>query len=262
MNVLKCVVVLCVGWWFSLSAFADELKVNGVYNGINLHVQNPHDGNNNYCISAIYLNNAQVKFANATMITIDLSNLKIGEKVELKILHREKCTPKILNPNALLPRGDFHFGKLKIDAEAIQWEGRGETEQGQYFLEAFKNSAWVAEKVMPAQGSKGVSTYLQKVSHISGINKYRIKYLDTNSNKSYFSDELEFTSDKDKVYFFPKSVSNAIYFSKVVKYEVLDANKKSVLKGSGAEIDCSSLVTGTYYVLYENKTEPFYKKPN
>jgi hypothetical protein len=261
MNVLKSVVVLCV-WWFSLSTFAGELKVNGVYNGINLHVQNPHDGNNNYCISAIYLNNAQVKFANTTMITIDLSELKVGDKVELKILHKEKCTPKVLNPNALLPRGDFHFGKLKIDAESLQWEGRGESEHGQYFVEVFKNSAWVAEKIVPAQGAKGVSGYTQKVNHISGINKYRIKYLDTNSSKSYFSDELEFISDKDKVYFFPKQVSTMIYFSKVVKYEVLDANKKSILKGSGSEIDCSSLVTGTYYVLYDNKTEPFYKKPN
>ena len=262
MNVLKRVVVLCVGCWFSLSAFADELKVNGVYNGINLHVQNPHDGHNNYCITAVYLNNAQVKFANATMITIDLSNLKIGDKVELKILHKEKCTPKVLNPNALLPRGDFHFGKMKIDTESVQWEGRGENEQGQYFVETFKNSAWIAEKIIPAKGTNGVSSYNQKVNHVSGTNKYRIKYLDTNSSKSYFSDELEFIADKDKVYFFPKSVSSTIYFSKLVKYEVLDANKKSILKGSGTEIDCTSLVTGTYYVIYENKTESFYKKPN
>ncbi|TAH21641.1 MAG: hypothetical protein EAZ08_02755 [Cytophagales bacterium] len=260
---------MCIKYWglvclftFTLSSiFANELKVNGVYNGINLHIQNPHDGSNNYCISAIYLNNAPQKLVASTLITLDLSSFKIGDKVEVKIVHKNKCNPKVLNPNALLPRGDFHFGKLKIDANEVQWEGRGENENGQYYIEAFRNSTWTAEKILSAQGSKGVNTYGAKVNHLSGANLYRVKYVD-NSSKSYFSDEMEFTSDKEKIYFYPKSVSSTIYFSKVVKYEILDSSHKSVLKGAGIEIDCSSLVSGNYHIVFDNKTETFYKKPN
>ncbi|MCU0390024.1 MAG: hypothetical protein MUE81_02815 [Thermoflexibacter sp.] len=259
MNLIK------VGWLgvlflLSLTVFAEELKLTGVYNGINIHIQNPHDGNNNYCISAIYLNNNQVKVPSSTIITLDLANmnLKIGEKVEIKIVHQAKCKPKIINPNALLVRGDFHFGKLKIDDENISWEGKGESENGQYFIESFKNSTWQAEKIIPAQGN-GVSSYSVRINHTTGLNKYRIKYVD-NPEKHYHSDELEFISDKEKIYFYPKNVSTTIYFSKLVKYEILDANRKSVLKGSGIEIDCSHLPSGSYYIIYDNRTEQFYKK--
>ncbi len=260
MNV-KGVGILCLLLSLAWSVVADELKVSGVYNGINLHIQNPHNGSNNYCISAIYLNNTQIKTPNTTLITIDLASLKIGDKVEIKIIHKEKCTPKVLNPNALLPRGDFHFGKLKVDIDALYWEGRGENENGQYYVEVFKNSAWLAEKIVPAQGSKGINNYTVKINHLTGLNQYKIKYVDS-SGKAYFSDELEFTSDKEKIYFYPKNVSSTIYFSKVVKYEVLDASRKPILKGSGSEVDCSALASGNYFVLFENRTESFYKKPN
>jgi hypothetical protein len=260
MNV-KGVGVFCLLLSVAWATFADELKINGIYNGINLHIQNPHDGSNNYCISAIYLNNLQIKTPNTTLITIDLGSLKVGDKVEVKIVYKDKCTPKVLNPNALLPRGDFHFGKLKVDVDALYWEGRGENENGQYYVEIFKNGAWQAEKIIPAQGSKGINNYTLKINHLSGLNRYKIKYIDS-SGKSYFSDELEFASDKSKVYFYPKNVSTTIYFSKVVKYEVLDANHKPILKGSGSEVDCTSLSSGNYFVLFENRTESFYKKPN
>lgn len=254
-------VLLCLSMLALSPVFANELKVSGVYNGINVHIQNPHDGNNNYCISAIYLNDVLQKLVPSTLITLDLSSFKIGEKIDIKVVHKDKCNPKVLNPNALLPRGDFHFGKLKIDADEVQWEGRGENENGRYCIEAFRNSAWIAEKMLSAQGSKGVNTYAAKVNHLIGVNLYRIKYADE-SGKSYFSDEIEFAADKEKVYFYPKSVTTAIYFSKVVRYEILDASRKSVLKGTGTEVDCTSLVAGTYQIVFDNKTETFYKKPN
>jgi hypothetical protein len=248
---------------FSSSLFAEEIKINGVYNGINLHIQNPHDGNGNYCISTIYVNGIQTKIPSSTVITLDLGsmNFKIGDKIEIKIIHQDKCKPKIINPNALLIRGDFHFGKLKVDDEGLYWEGRGEGENGQYFIETFKNSSWQAEKAILAKGTRGINSYTLQVNHIAGLNKYRIKYVDS-PEKFYYSDEIEFISDKEKVYFYPKNVSTTIYFSKVVKYEILDLNHKTILKGSGNEIDCTSLLSGTYYLLYDNRTEQFYKKPN
>ncbi len=260
MNV-KYWILLCLFLSIMLPAFSEELKVEGVYNGINLHIQNPHDGNNNYCISAVYLNNTLQKIVPSTLITLDLGAFKIGDKVAVRIVYKDKCLPKILNPNAIFPRGDFHFGKLKIDADGVQWEGRGENESGQYYIEAFRNSTWLAEKIMAAQGSKSMNNYSAKLNHLSGTNLYRVKYMD-NANKSYFSDELEFVSDKEKIYFYPKNVSNTIYFSKAVKYEILDNSHKSVLKGSGIEVDCTALTSGNYYVVFDNRTEPFFKKPN
>ena len=59
-----------------LSCFGGELVLTGVYRGANLYIQNPHDGNNNYCITAIYINNQKLdQVPSSTAFNLDLSYL-------------------------------------------------------------------------------------------------------------------------------------------------------------------------------------------
>ncbi|MCS6834302.1 MAG: hypothetical protein NZ521_12065, partial [Flammeovirgaceae bacterium] len=65
---------------------AGELLLTGVYRGANLYIQNPHDGNGNYCITAIYINNQKLeKVPQSTAFNLDLSFLKENEAIVIKI---------------------------------------------------------------------------------------------------------------------------------------------------------------------------------
>lgn len=62
------------------------------------------------------------------------------------------------------------------------------------------------------------------------------------------------------VKFYPRNVSNKIYFTANVDYEILNNQKKLIKKGKGKEVDVSNLQRGVYYVSFDNRTEQFLKK--
>ena len=65
-------------------AMAGELVLSGVYHGSNLYVQNPHDGNNSFCIKDIYVNGKKHMDApKASVFTIDLSTLRENTQVKI-----------------------------------------------------------------------------------------------------------------------------------------------------------------------------------
>jgi peroxiredoxin len=58
---------------------------------------------------------------------------------------------------------------------------------------------------------------------------------------------------------YPLNTSGKIYFSDKSKYEISDADGKSVLKGKDAEVDVSGLPTGEYLLKYNEKITFFQK---
>ncbi len=242
-----------------LSLQAAELIITGVYHGTNLYVQNPHDGKGNYCISEVYLNNKRVEHAATTAFDIDLSALQLKDAITVKIIHRDDCMPKIMNLNAIKAREEFQFTNIEATDDKIIWVAKGEKKFGQYFIEVFKNNAWMIDKVFNCKAQQGNNVYDSPISHASGTNKYRIKYLEI-SGKSNYSQEVSFVSDAERVTFYPKSVLEEITFSKVVKFEVLDIYYNVLIRGNGASIDCAKLKSGSYYLIFDNRTEKFLKK--
>jgi hypothetical protein len=243
----------------SFSNSATEMIITGVYHGTNLFVQNPHDGNNNFCVSEVYVNDKKVEHQKATAFDIDLSFLKVNDAVTIKIIHGNECTPKVMNLNAIKAREEFQFTSADPTDSKVIWTTKGEKKFGQYFVETFRNNVWVVEKVMNCKAQAGNNIYEANVLHNSGTNKYRIKYLEI-SGKSAYSKEIVYVSEEEQVSFYPKSVTANITFSKVVRYEVLDVYYNVVMRGSGAIVDCTGLKTGTYYLVFDNRTEKFLKK--
>ena len=239
---------------------AGEMLIVGVYHGTNLFVQNPHDGNNNYCIKEIYVNNKKIDHpAKSTAFDIDLSAFKLNDAITIKIIHNDDCSPKVMNLNAIKAKEEFTFTSYEPTENKLIWTTKGEKRFGQYFIECFRNNAWIVEKVINCKAQAGNNIYECPVLHNSGTNKYRIKYLEI-SGKSCYSPDIVYVSDEERVSFYPKSVTEHITFSKSVRYEILDIYYNVVMRGSGVVIDCTDLKLGTYYLVFDNRTEKFLKK--
>jgi hypothetical protein len=79
------------------------IRLTGTYQGRNLIVQNPFttDG---FCATLVQVNDESLTDENSfSQFEINLAgrHLKHGDAVEVKIHHRDGCTPKVLNPEAL-----------------------------------------------------------------------------------------------------------------------------------------------------------------
>lgn len=241
------------------SLMADELILKGVYQGSNLYVQNPSDGQGSYCIERVTINGKVMKHPNSSAFDIDLSVLQKGHTVELRILHKSGCVPNILNPQAIRAREKFVFSSINLTANYIVWATRGEKKFGQFFVQAKRNNSWHITKVLPSKGSVADNSYQIPLTHRPGNNLYRIKYLEV-TGKYFYSPEVNFVLTKDQITFYPRRVSTKLTFSKKVKYTVSDINGNMLKEGESLSIDCTSLVTGTYLLKFGKQNEKFFKK--
>lgn len=252
---------LLVLFFISLSpAWAGELVLSGVYHGSNIYVQNPHDGNKDFCIKDIYVNGKKHMDApQASVFTIDLSSFKQNTQVKIEIYHTDGCEPKIINPNAIRVKDEFQFIFLDIDDHQLHWKAKGEKKLGKYFIEKFEHNNWVIERAVDGRGDHHANEYRKPIDHHAGDNKYRLKYLEI-SGRTYYSEVITFYSQREKITFAPKKVSNALTFSRTTDYEIRDVFGHKVLSGRAVDVDCSSLKTGVYYISFDNRTEKFFKK--
>ena len=85
-----------------LAAHAATIVLEGNYQGKNIFVQNPFsEAGVGFCVYQVMVNNkVSTDEINSSAFEIDLGvyNFKVGDKVTIKIMHREGCTPKVLNP--------------------------------------------------------------------------------------------------------------------------------------------------------------------
>src|SRR4051812_13861614 len=86
-------------------AFAGNIVLEGNYQGKNLYVQNPFAGSGvGFCTIKVEVNGqVTTDEINSSAFEIDFTNLqlKIGDKVSVKIEHKDDCKPKVLNPEVL-----------------------------------------------------------------------------------------------------------------------------------------------------------------
>jgi hypothetical protein len=246
--------------WHAGAAWGGELLLSGVYHGSNLYVQNPHDGNNNFCVQDVYVNGKKhMDPPKASVFTIDLSGFAPETPLKIEIYHRDNCEPKVINPNAIRVKEEFQFVFLNVDDHALHWQAKGEKKMGKYFVEKFEHNNWSMEQAVDGRGAPGGNEYRLPVRHHAGNNRYRIKYLEV-SGRSYYSDEVHIESAREVVDFYPKKVADKLSFTSAVDYEIRDAYGSKVLEGHGQTVDCASLKPGLYYVSFENRTEKFFKK--
>ncbi|PWJ44135.1 T9SS type A sorting domain-containing protein [Sediminitomix flava] len=257
---LKTIIFSLLLSFLSSSLFAAEMVVTGIYQGTNLYIENPQDESGIFCITELLINDELVEsIPKKTAFELDLSHLEEGKPITIKIFHHTHCQPRLLNPNAIQKKGFFEFVKIDADQDFLSWETTGESLNGVFYLLKFEHNEWKNLKVLPGKESDRNNLYQAEASHHSGVNRYKIKYLE-NSGKIHFSNEMVFEAENEKVTFYPKRVNEELNFSHPVKFRILDKHGKEISKGNGIKVDCKNLNSGMYYVCFDNQTEKFFKK--
>jgi hypothetical protein len=246
---------------FGLFAQTAEYTTTGEYQGKNVYVQNPLSSDKiNFCTNEVFLNEKLINTAPKTSaFVIDLSHMNVGDPVFIKIVHKEGCLPKIINPQVIRSKSKFQFLNAYADALSIHWATTGELPYGKFYLEHYKNSKWVNIMTISGKGSFDANQYNVKPQHHTGDNKYRIKYVQ-NDGKIFFSLVFDFFNDVEPISFFPTLVVDKITLSRESEYTVVDSYGNQIAIGKGIEIDLVNLKEGLYFLYVDNREEKFVKK--
>ena len=133
-----------------------NIVLDGHYQGKNLYVQNPFSGSGvGFCVIAVYVNeDVTTDQVNSSAFEIDFSNtdLKTGDPVSVKILHKLDCNPKVLNPEVLRPKSTFENESITIENnQVLKWNTTNEQGELTYIVEQYRWNKWV--KVGEVDGS-------------------------------------------------------------------------------------------------------------
>lgn len=266
-NINKLLLTVLSSFLVSVASFG-ALSIEGSYQGKNLYVQNPEDGDGfGFCATKVTVNGDVMPggcSSSAFEIDFSLFNIEIGEPVFIVIEHNDGCKPKILNPEVLLPRSTFNTVEINVNANGmLNWKTTNEQGKLPFFVEQYRWNKWVQVGEVLGKGTPGANGYEFQVAPHSGENTVRVVQIDHSGTKRS-SKEVKFVSDVPVVEKNPVKVKDVINFTangKAIetKYEIYDAYGNIVKKGVGTSVPCSNLLKGAYYINFDNKTEKFFK---
>lgn len=258
---------LTVFMFFTYTTYAD-VSIEGSYQGKNLYVQNPMSPDGfGFCATKVLVNNNIMPGNIArSAFEIDFSQfgLKVGDHVMIVIKSGDDCSPKILNPEVLLPQSTFQVTTMSVTNDGdVKWTTTGEQGVLPYEIEQYRWNRWVNVGEVQGTGKAGPNTYEYKITPHSGENKVRVIQKDYTGKKRK-SPEKSFTSTVPVVNMYPKKVKKYINFTADnepagTRYEIYDAYGNIVKKGFGKKVDCSNLHKGAYYINFDNTNEKFIK---
>ena len=243
--------------------------LEGNYQGKNLYVQNPFgSGGVGFCVTEVLVNgNITTDETNSSAFEIDFKphKLAIGEKVEVKIKHKDDCKPKVLNPEVLKPKSTFEVIAMTADKDGtVKWSTKSETGKLAFAVEQFRWNKWVKVGEVDGVGTPATNNYTFKTAPHSGKNQIRVRQTDY-SGQPRLSKPVDFMSEVPVITFAPIKVSKDISFVSSDKsietmYEIYDQYGNVVKRGFGSKVDASNLAKGGYFLNFDNKMEEFIKK--
>ncbi len=264
-KVTKCFVYVSVFILGINLSQAGVIVLEGNYQGKNLYVQNPFASSGvGFCAYEVTVNGqVTTDEVNSSAFEIDFKNLGIkqGDKVVVKIEHKDDCTPKVLNPEVLKPKSSFTIVSIGVDAKSstLKWTAKDESGKLTYIVEQFRWNKWVKVGEVDGIGTADPHDYQFKISPNSGKNKFRVKQIDY-TGQPRMSNPTEFTSDIPAVSEGPESVKDFINFSSPTMYEIYDEYGNIAKRGFGDKVDVTDLKKGIYYLNYDNSMTQFVKK--
>ena len=246
--------------------------LEGNYQGKNLYIQNPFgSGGVGFCVIEVKVNgNITTDEINSSAFEIDMKphKLNIGDKLEVKVFHKEDCKPKILNPEVLKPKSTFEVVAMTADKEGtVNWTTKSETGKLAYAVEQFRWNKWVKVGEVEGNGTPQSNDYSFKVAPVSGKNQVRVRQTDY-SGQPRLSKPVEFVSELPEIDYAPIKASKDVNFFQKGKtdkametmYEIFDQYGNVVKKGFGSKVDVSNLPKGGYFLNFDNKMGEFVKK--
>jgi hypothetical protein len=271
----KKLISLCIFLFigtFGLMSQSNVIVLDGNYQGKVLYVQNPFGpGGVGFCVTEVKVNgNITTDETNSSAFEIDLKShkLNIGEKIEVKIYHKDGCKPKVLNPEVLKPRSTYEVVNMEADKEGnLKWSTRSESGRLTFIIEQFRWNKWVKVGEVEGKGTPATNEYAFKVTPHSGKNQLRLRQTDYTGHPR-LSKPLEFMGEGPDTEYAPQKTSKEISFfvkgkqDKPVEtmYEIYDQYGNVVKKGYGSKVDVSNLPKGGYYLNFDNKMGEFVKK--
>jgi outer membrane protein OmpA-like peptidoglycan-associated protein len=182
--------------------------LNGRYTGQDLYVQNSNDGSSaGFCTEKVTVNGKEYVFSNESAYAINLKemNFKPGDSIEIVILHKPDCKPKVLTA-FVNPKSDFNIKSISIDGTwVLKWKSLESGNKNPYFVEQFIDNKWIVVAEVESWGSQFEREYRQQVTPNPGKNSFRVKQVD-NLGRTKISSEVTLLHEQNKVKF-KRSVS-------------------------------------------------------
>lgn len=246
------------------NAFSGIIVVEGKYQDKNLYVQNGYAGNGvGFCTYEVTINGkTSTDEVNSSAFEIDFPAFSIrpGTPVVVEIRHKDDCSPKVLNPEALKPKATFEVTNINIDKNGIlNWSTKNEMGSLPYVVEQFRWNKWIPVGEVKGGGSLENNSYTFQTTAHSGENKFRVKQIGY-GDLSKSSTSVTFVSPTGQPTYALTSNNAAIEFSAETMYEVFDSYGNVIKRGFGNKLDIANLSKGSYYLCYDNIMTDFNKK--
>ncbi|CAN5870149.1 hypothetical protein BH11BAC7_BH11BAC7_36650 [soil metagenome] len=264
---MKSIISLIAVFISFAGLFANEaLLVEGKYQNKNIYVQNSFSSNGvGFCAYEVYVNDVRTTDEVASSaFEIDLRpyNLQQGDKVEIKIFHKDGCEPKVLNPEALKPRPSFATKSISVNKASglISWITTGESGALPFIVEQYRWNKWVYVGEVQGLGTPGEHSYsFQTIAH-SGENKFRVKQVGFGKEVKYTPEVNFIPENKPALSFSQSNDTKLVTISGESLYEMYDGYGNVVLKGFGTKVDLTDFTKGTYYLCFDNQVVEVKKK--
>ncbi|MBS1652888.1 MAG: hypothetical protein JSU07_12845 [Bacteroidetes bacterium] len=247
----------------SLLSKTETLVVEGKYQNKNIFVQNSFGtGGIGFCAQEVKVNGKiTTDETNSSAFEIDLASLqlKMGEKIIIEILHKDGCTPRVLNMEDLKPKPTFEVLTIAVSpAGVLKWNTKNESGALPYIVEQYKWNKWIPIGEVDGIGTSDNHEYSFQVTMHSGENKYRVKQKGLNSI-SKASPEATVSSKIEKPTFVIAKAGGEMDFSSETAYEIYDNYGVVVKKGFGKTINIGNLSKSNYYLCFDNSVTEFKK---
>ena len=195
----KPLILLCFLFLWNLTSISSEvLIITGIYTGKDLYVQNPILPDNRFSTEQVFVNESLVLTSPMTSAyTIDLSFLRLNESVEVKIVHKERYHPKIINAHVIrgakqkVTVSDSYaavenvFRWINVDGTTVRWLTHGEKGGGTFEIQKALKEQWTTLDKVPSSSASDESIYRFTVAHEKGENTYRIRLTDRDGYVTY-----------------------------------------------------------------------------
>jgi len=255
----KHLITLVTLFFLTLTCFAGNKIIEGKYQGKNIFIINSiAESGVGFCVYEIRINgDVSTDEVNSTAFEIDLGiyGFELGTPVIVEIKHKDGCSPRILNPNALKPQPTFDVTEMNITPSGIiTWSTKNEKGEIPYIIQQFKWNKWVDVGEVIGQGKTSGNSYSFQSNLITGANKFRV-IQKSSTDKIRKSPVFEITNTNSPVTVSRNSTS--IEFSKDTGYELFNEFGQIIKRGTGKTFDISDLNKGTYYLNYDSTFEEF-----
>lgn len=250
---------------FAFRLQAGIIVLEGKYQNKNIYVQNAFGSSGvGFCTYEVTINGqTTVDEVNSTAFEIDFTpyQIKPGTEVLVRILHKDGCEPRVLNPDALRPNASFETTAININETGVlSWTTTNETGSLPFIIEQYRWNKWIKVGEVIGKGTPGINTYSFKAPAHSGENKFRVKQVGYGGQTKY-SPQIKFISKLPDLTFIVSKDAGQMFLSGESWYEVYDAYGTVVKQGYGKTINIANLEKGIpYYFCFDNTTVEYKKK--